>query len=145
MLFRSEHDRKAIAVSIGLVCRRIADADDNRAHDPDPAYPVHSESGRDAGHPADGLDHGFRHLSAILVGGRAFGVGAIAVVLFPLARRNPALLLRPHATYETNLHSSLRSMVVRACVTTEIGQTSASALGSMLQAGLFVLLPSYFC
>jgi hypothetical protein len=36
-------------------------------------------------------------------------------------------------------------MVVRACVTTEIGQTSASALGSMLQTGLFVLLPSYFC
>ena len=84
----------------------------NRAHDPHPAYSLHPESGRHASHSADGLDHGFRHLSAVLVAGRAFGNGAVAAVLFPLARRNPAELLRAHATGETSLHSSLWSVAV---------------------------------
>jgi hypothetical protein len=54
------------------------------------------------------------------------------------------ILLRADATCETSLYSPLWSMAVMACFTAEIGQTSVSALGSMLRTGLFALLPSYF-
>ena len=40
---RCEHGRKAVAVSIGLVCRRTADANADRAHDPHAAYSLHPE------------------------------------------------------------------------------------------------------
>lgn len=113
---RCEYSRKAIAVSIGLVCRRIADADADCAHDPHSAYPLHSESSGHAGYSVDGVDYGDRHLSAVLVARRAFGIGAVAVVLFPLACRNPALLLRPHANRETDLHSPLWSMAIEPAV-----------------------------
>ena len=109
-----EHCRKAIAVSIGLVCRRLADPDDHRAHDSDPAYSLHPKQGRYASNSADGLHHGFRHLSTILVGGLTFGLGAVALVLFSLARGNLAELLRAHAIDEADLHSSLRPVAITA-------------------------------
>ena len=68
---RRQHGREAIAVSIRLVCRRLADANADRAHDPHPAYPLHPKPRRYARHSVDGLDHGFRHLSALLVARRA--------------------------------------------------------------------------
>ena len=111
-VFAANTVEKQSLVSIGLVCRRLADANDHRAHDPNPAYPLHPKQGRDAGHSVDGLDHGFRYLSAVLVGGGAFGIGAVAVGLFPVARRNPAELLRAHAIDEADLHSSLRSVAM---------------------------------
>ena len=50
---RREHGREAVAVSVGLVRGRPADADADRAHDPHAAHSVHSEPRGDAGDPAD--------------------------------------------------------------------------------------------
>jgi hypothetical protein len=61
-----------------------------------------------------------------------------------MAGRNLAELLRADATCKASLYSPLWSMAVKTCVMAEFGQTQTSALGSMLRAWLYVLLPSYF-
>ena len=107
-----KYGRKAVAVSIRLVCRWTPDTNDNRAYDPHAAYSLHSESSRYASHSVDGLDHGFRHVSAVLVTGRAFGNGATAIVLFPVACWNSAQLLRAHATGKNRIHSPIWPMAL---------------------------------
>src|SRR5471030_3177577 len=100
---RRQRGRTAIDVSVGLVRRRAADADAYRAHDPHSAYSVHPESRGVARHFANGEHHGVWHLSAVLIVGRAFGNGSSAAVVFPVARWDPAELLRTDATCETSL------------------------------------------
>ena len=156
-VFRCKHGRKPVAVPVRLVCRRTADADADRAYDPHAAYSVHSEPRRHAGHCVDRNDHGVRHLSAVLITRRALRNGAAAVVVFPVARRNSAQLLRADATGKNSsifaglANGSNESIQIRmafidgtqSCVM--MGhRLSASARGFMLRAGSFVFPLSYF-
>src|SRR5262249_36904497 len=109
----SQYGGEAIALPIRLVCRRVADADTDRAHDPHAAYPFHSEPGGHACYPVDRQHYGFRLFPAILAGGRAFGDGAVATNVFHLAGWNFAELLRAHTISQNALHPAFRAVAMR--------------------------------
>ena len=95
-----------------MVCGRPADADPDRAHDPDPAYSVHPESGGHACYPADSQYYGFRPLPAVLASGCASGNGPVATGVFLLACWDSVELLLAHATGQNDLHTALWSVAV---------------------------------
>ena len=111
-VFRRELGRAPVAVPVGLVRRRAADADADRAHDPHAARSVHSEP---------------RGPPVILLTATVMAVGIYVPfsplashsewcrcrVLFPVARRNPAQLLPAHAAHEAHLYPAVRTMAVR--------------------------------
>jgi hypothetical protein len=109
---RGQYGRKAIALLIRMVRRRFAHADADRAHDPHPTHPVHSEPGGYACYLINCQHYGVRHLPAVLTDRSAFGDGAVAAGVFRLAGWNFVELLLSYATGENGLHPPLWTVVV---------------------------------
>src|SRR5258705_10535179 len=101
---RSQWGRKTVVIPIRLVCRRLAHADTDRAHDPHAAYPVHAKPGCYPGDYADRQRHGDWHLLAVLTPWRPGGHVPSSAAIFPMARRDPAQLLPAHAAGQTLVH-----------------------------------------
>jgi hypothetical protein len=87
-------------------------ADADRAHDPHPTHPVHSEPGGYACYLINCQHYGVRHLPAVLTDRSAFGDGAVAAGVFRLAGWNFVELLLSYATGENGLHPPLWTVVV---------------------------------
>src|SRR5215467_6235653 len=109
----SQYDRETVALPIRLVRRRLANADADRAHDPNAAHSLHSESGCHAGYPTHGKHHGDRHLSTILAPGRACGYGPAADGILPVARGHSARLLLAHPVGKRLVHPALQSLALK--------------------------------
>src|SRR4029078_13232269 len=104
---------EAIALPVGMVCRRLSHADVGRLHDPHTTNPVHSEPCGGPRYSADRLHHGAWHLSAVLTGRGTFGNGAVATGVFRLACFHSVELLLAHPTRQNDLHPALRTMAVK--------------------------------
>src|SRR5262252_964520 len=109
----SQYDRETVALPIRLVRRRLANADADRAHDPNAAHSLHSESGCHAGYPSHGEHHGDRHLSTILAAGRACGYGPAAGGILPVARGHSARLLLADPAGKRLVHPALQSLALK--------------------------------
>lgn len=96
-----------VVVPVGMVCRRLALADTHRAHDSHTQSAVHTELSLMARNAYDLLDHGYRHLHTIHTIRQFNRSHNSAPVIFPMAHRHPAVVLRAHTMVEEAVHTSV--------------------------------------